>query len=908
MANQKEQIRMYGSPEEFEASVKKFGSFPLRHKMLGKPWQSVRQNIPRKYHNEKGELFYSKQEYLYHLQESTKMFSRDGMPADLEKFMKNHEERLGGCYEFVKYDDAFEDIRKLFEHSKDLQELNIPPGTDVTWTYGPFVVSEYVKPNYLENFKKVIKEYPHIFLPNKEHRSEKTTVAIRVFKDDGEEFMMESEVFNAVNLRNSDGKKKLKSKDRNGIINTISRHDFNRNYAIENVQYIPTLIFCAPHAAVPIVTPTAEFCILASDALIEIIRRPISGLKIFQKIKKDSWIMVQLWIKKLLESGFDAERNLYFMNYELLRKLKSETDQNWKSFDKTPAKAVREVTENGFTQEDLGKELKTLGLTNIFPEITQSVEIIYSELCEVEKGRVLRTSEMFAALEKCQMVCLFKRFPMIMKFLHNQKACRRHTYAPCQQCEESKKTASETKLVKEEEVTPDENKKVNSPENTEPVEEVEKKMHLDGNEEEVHSSEDKDSSLDKEIEPTVDQKEEESGQEKKNEGQVKEAIRPDEAQKSENAEDTVEKLAEMFLSESGKKNVIIENLTEEIKMLKAELAKKEEALIFNKSGEKMEEAEKRDLMKQLDDQKEEMNQMKLIIANSTDESKMLRAELEGKKEAARKLEQENQIFEKEFIEIQSQLLVLTKQLGEQKEEMIQMNVTTENLVEKCQLLNADLVKKEKELASNKEIREAAEMLEEKNKKIEKELTEKKNRVAALTKELEDQKKQMSHINLSASKSNEENKKLQERIKRKEAMEIQMKKENTEKMKKLREKVASLQKSESEQIEIAMRQNSRIVNRQRDMEKNQEMEESMRSILGQCEEQAKAIRRHLDRFCPEECLICIEEMETSQETLKCEVCKKKVHLKCASEWHKEKRSCPNCRSPQLNPQEFPSLRG
>uniref|UniRef100_A0A1I7UP44 RING-type domain-containing protein n=1 Tax=Caenorhabditis tropicalis TaxID=1561998 RepID=A0A1I7UP44_9PELO len=181
---------------------------------------------------------------------------------------------------------------------------------------------------------------------------------------------------------------------------------------------------------------------------------------------------------------------------------------------------------------------------------------------------------------------------------------------------------------------------------------------------------------------------------------------------------------------------------------------------------------------------------------------------------------------------------------------------------------------------------------------------------------------------SASKSNEENKKLQERIKRKEAMEIQMKKENTEKMRKINEEMERIQKkSETIQMEMTMRQSKmeeelrekdRVIkelqndNRQRDMEKNQEMEKAMRLLSGQWEEQGKTIKNLLDRFYPspveEECPICTDEMETSQETLKCEVCKKKVHLKCASEWHKKSRSCPICRSPQLNPEDYPSLRG
>ncbi|CAP39010.1 Protein CBG22422 [Caenorhabditis briggsae] len=56
----------------------------------------------------------------------------------------------------------------------------------------------------------------------------------------------------------------------------------------------------------------------------------------------------------------------------------------------------------------------------------------------------------------------------------------------------------------------------------------------------------------------------------------------------------------------------------------------------------------------------------------------------------------------------------------------------------------------------------------------------------------------------------------------------------------------------------------------------------------------------------DCLICIEEMDSEEGTIKCEFCKRRYHVECAQEWFKTKRTCPACSSPLLDDSEFPEL--
>ncbi|CAL2030043.1 unnamed protein product [Caenorhabditis brenneri] len=56
----------------------------------------------------------------------------------------------------------------------------------------------------------------------------------------------------------------------------------------------------------------------------------------------------------------------------------------------------------------------------------------------------------------------------------------------------------------------------------------------------------------------------------------------------------------------------------------------------------------------------------------------------------------------------------------------------------------------------------------------------------------------------------------------------------------------------------------------------------------------------------ECLICLIELTPEEKAMKCDHCPKVFHSKCASEWLKRHRSCPNCRRELLDPNEFPPL--
>ncbi|NP_001338808.1 PX domain-containing protein [Caenorhabditis elegans] len=113
-------------------------------------------------------------------------------------------------------------------------------------------------------------------------------------------------------------------------------------------------------------------------------------------------------------------------------------------FPANPVKEVRNAkADHGFTLQNLKNELTYLGLTETFPDITDYAEIAYNEVMRVKKEMLLRTCDLFDAIEHCQLLCIFNRSPFLKQFLHNQKACHRLVGLHCDLCIKEKVEKSE---------------------------------------------------------------------------------------------------------------------------------------------------------------------------------------------------------------------------------------------------------------------------------------------------------------------------------------------------------------------------------------------------------------------------------------------------------------------------------
>ncbi|EGT46267.1 hypothetical protein CAEBREN_25259 [Caenorhabditis brenneri] len=440
--NSNDNLRMYGSAESLLENLKVYMEFPLSRKMFPREMGSYNYTIPNIYQTLKKEFLYCKQDLLFYLHccvyDELELYD-NAQKLKFIEYMKKHEERLSGCYEFVKYDhDAFQDIQKTFLHAGSL--CVFPKNAEVTATSGAPQLISYEAKDFVNVFDNLISKYPCFFLPNSETKDRNATAVVRVFVDGNLKFVMESELFAAINLKNPD-QKPLECMDVEGHYRTVDYKHVLKSYRdqIGDIDFICHLIPFGLHAAVPIVTPTGDHCIQAVDAYMDIITETfITG--IFQKITQNTSQMIPKFFA-ILRKYFPSDiKYRYFINLKLLQKLREELEEFWKPIEDKPGKRVRNVGPGGFTVEDLKKELKYLGYNKIFPEIIGDARGAYT-IFHSKKPSELKTKDMFVVIQSAITFILIKRNPCLSEFMYRQKVCMHNRTKPCEPCSKAFKEA-----------------------------------------------------------------------------------------------------------------------------------------------------------------------------------------------------------------------------------------------------------------------------------------------------------------------------------------------------------------------------------------------------------------------------------------------------------------------------------
>ncbi|CAL2035811.1 unnamed protein product [Caenorhabditis brenneri] len=441
--NSNDNLRMYRSAKHLLLDLKVYMKFPLSRKMFPREMGSYYNTVPNFYQTLKKEVLYCKQDLLFYLQSCVYTELRIHKNAQESKFiehMKKHEERLSGCYEFVKYDHGvFQDIQKPFLYAGKL--FCFPENTEVTATVKPLQIVSYEEKNFVEVFDNLISKYPCLFLSNSETKDKTATAVVRIFGDGGFKFVMESELFAAIYLKNPD-QKPLECIDVEGHYRTVDYKNVMERYRdqIGDIDFIYIPIPSGLHALAPIATPTGDHCIQAVDAQMGIITETFYA-GFFEKITQNTCHMIPKFIailRKYLPSNIKYR---YFINLKLFQKLREELEEFWKPIEDKPMKRVRNVGPQGFTVEDLKKELKYLGYTKIFPEIIAEARVAYTGFFHSLKPSELKTSDMFAAIQGALTLVLLKRYPCLNEFVYRQKVCLHNRTKPCEACSQAIKEA-----------------------------------------------------------------------------------------------------------------------------------------------------------------------------------------------------------------------------------------------------------------------------------------------------------------------------------------------------------------------------------------------------------------------------------------------------------------------------------
>ncbi|KAF1763998.1 hypothetical protein GCK72_003944 [Caenorhabditis remanei] len=271
---------------------------------------------------------------------------------------------------------------------------------------------------------------------------ESSPITVRLFEDGEERYVMEEELYHALN-RLSTGSKRFEIQNNGFVHKGMSFKEVKAEFGdqIQKIEFIRTPILRSKHRAVPIRSHFPEqFVIPAVDFFLEFFKQIIFGLKVFQKYQSSDWKNFAPIFKKMEEIFYSDQKHQYFLRADDTLDISQQTSQLEK-YEVSPVKKVRNAKSDGFTAQNLKNELKYLGLTYTFPEIQEYAEAVYEGIDMVKKEGYLRTCDLFDAVENCQLICILNRVPNLKMFLHNQKGCKRVFGYKCEHCEKEKKTS-----------------------------------------------------------------------------------------------------------------------------------------------------------------------------------------------------------------------------------------------------------------------------------------------------------------------------------------------------------------------------------------------------------------------------------------------------------------------------------
>ncbi|EFO96131.1 hypothetical protein CRE_22679 [Caenorhabditis remanei] len=497
-------LRMYGSPEEQREDLRVFRNFTMSYKYFGTKWTNPLYTNLLMYKSLKNDIYMAKPDFfvileyialdkhpfLPYLAESLLVYN-----AFLALFIKTKIEKVSKTLEFARFNGStVEEIKREFladTYFCDLESPNfsynfpkkitsgsIPElykkikeflpgvtevgcGSDTLFHRLKFVYSgipDALRANFLnalffafetlvKALNDIIKKHSEWFLPAD---NTKSPIVVRLFEDGEPKFVMKSELLKAIDP-NSNYMERV-----DYGYETIQMKEVFEKYKdhVDRIEFIRTPILRTKHKAVPIrLVESEEFCVLAVDALFELLREIIFGIKLFQYVEE--W---PLSLFQQIHSVFDSNlNNQYFINLRVFNDLKKSINAAYSFPPSPPPKDVRNAKKDGFTVQNLKNELKYLGLEKHFPEISNHAEIAHTEVMELKKERFLRTCDLFDAVEICQLRCIFNRVPentyflnkvvilninfpinryifQLRIFLHHQKSCWRVLGLRCDYC------------------------------------------------------------------------------------------------------------------------------------------------------------------------------------------------------------------------------------------------------------------------------------------------------------------------------------------------------------------------------------------------------------------------------------------------------------------------------------------
>ncbi|CAO4386596.1 unnamed protein product [Caenorhabditis nigoni] len=288
----------------------------------------------------------------------------------------------------------------------------------------------------------------HTVLKDSFMSTDDSKATVRLFKIGKDSYVMAHELLQSMKNKNMDVSEFEEEVLEMSNLATFNFREVSRKVKIEdlkNIEFI-RIDHKVSITSIPLPAPDGTYCVLATDALHDLLSDIIVAKKVLQRINRDQFEHIRNFFKSvehiLRVSGGD-----FFISLNDMKWMKAEWEKTYEDNLKSsvPVKNIRKIRKGGFTEDDLDKELEYLNLYNCFPQMKRKVKWTYEEVT-LDRSSTLKYKDMHSAVFQCQMAVLLENLPYVYQFLHSQKMCME--WVPYMTCILCQKPRLETLLNK----------------------------------------------------------------------------------------------------------------------------------------------------------------------------------------------------------------------------------------------------------------------------------------------------------------------------------------------------------------------------------------------------------------------------------------------------------------------------
>ncbi|EFO94914.1 hypothetical protein CRE_08756 [Caenorhabditis remanei] len=260
-----------------------------------------------------------------------------------------------------------------------------------------------------------------IVLPPLHSPASKPKALIRLFSLGKNQFVMAHELLDTIKKHDMDVRKLEKE-----VLDMPELSTFSYNEVLQKVgksacektlDFVEMKIESLMFVRTPIPTPKEGFCVLAVDALYELLMNMIVAKKVFQDIVDNDWLTIEKFLMAMM-LHFDTSR--YFMD----SKVRDAIMTLWESVYRKTTKRTPVNIEWNSTKLDLEKLKETINKLKI-GFISESLKVDASDTIFLRhaKSNRFKRSDLYIGVAHFQLNGLVMKLLKLYEFIHSQEAC-----------------------------------------------------------------------------------------------------------------------------------------------------------------------------------------------------------------------------------------------------------------------------------------------------------------------------------------------------------------------------------------------------------------------------------------------------------------------------------------------------